>query len=183
MRALKYSEKKLLKHTDFIKWDVDNNLQEVKIMRKYMIQKREDYTQYNKMSREIRELANKIKDLDPKDPYRVEASGKLMEKLYAMGLIPTKWNLQFCNRITASAFCRRRLPCVMVRSRMVQDLRSAITFIEQGHIRVGAEVVKDPAFLVTRNLEDYVTWVKTSAIRRHIKEYNEERDDYDLNNC
>lgn len=36
---------------------------------------------YNKMSREVRELATKIKELDPKDPYRVEASAKLMEKL------------------------------------------------------------------------------------------------------
>lgn len=44
MRALKYAEKKLLKHTDFIKWDVDNNLHEVKVMKKYMIQRREDYT-------------------------------------------------------------------------------------------------------------------------------------------
>ncbi|XP_071540723.1 U3 small nucleolar ribonucleoprotein protein IMP3 [Panulirus ornatus] len=183
MRKLKYAEHKLLKHTDFLNWKVDNNLHEVKIMRKYMIQKREDYTLYNKMSRETRDLANMIKNLDPKDPFRVEASGKLLEKLYTMGLIPTKWNLQLCNKVSASSFCRRRLPCVMVRNKMAPDLRSAVTFIEQGHVRVGVEAVKDPAFLVTRPLEDYVTWVDTSAIRKHVKQYNEERDDYDLSNC
>lgn len=69
---------------------------------------------------------------------------------YTMGLIPTKWNLQLCNRVTASSFCRRRLPCLMLRSKMAPDLRTATTFIEQGHVRVGPEVVKDPAFLVTR---------------------------------
>ncbi|KAK8399922.1 hypothetical protein O3P69_002959 [Scylla paramamosain] len=183
MRQLKYAEKKLLKQTDFLKWEVDNNLHEVKVLKKYLIQRREDYTTYNKMSREIRELASKIKELDPKDPYRVEASARLMEKLYSMGLIPTKWNLKLCSNVTASSFCRRRLPCLMMRSKMAPDLRTATTFIEQGHVRVGPEVVKDPAFLVTRALEDYITWVDTSAIRKHVKQYNEEKDDFDLNNC
>ena len=67
-----------------------------------------------------------------------------------MGVIPTKWNLKLCDDVTASSFCRRRLPSVMVRLKMVTSLKMAVTFIEQGHIRVGADVVKDPAFLVTR---------------------------------
>ena len=53
-------------------------------------------------------------------------------------------------------------------------------FIEQGHVRVGPEVITDPAFLVTRNMEDFITWTNASKIRRHVMEYNEERDDYDL---
>ncbi|XP_076068935.1 U3 small nucleolar ribonucleoprotein IMP3 [Oratosquilla oratoria] len=183
MRQLKYSEKKLLKHTDFLKWKVDNNLHEVKILKKYMIQRREDYTMYNRLARQTRDLARKIRDLDPKDPYRLEASGKLIAKLHEMGLIPTKWNLEFCDRITASSFCRRRLPCVMVRNKMAPNLRTAVTFIEQGHVRVGINMVKDPAFLVTRVLEDYVTWVDTSAIRKHVMQYRDERDDFDLDNC
>lgn len=44
VRALKFHEKKLLKKVDFISWKVDNNLNEVKVMKKYFIQKREDYT-------------------------------------------------------------------------------------------------------------------------------------------
>ena len=50
----------------------------------------------------------------------------------------------------------------------------------QGHVRVGPDVVKDPAFLVTRNLEDFVTWVDTSKIRKHLMEYKELRDDFDM---
>ena len=50
----------------------------------------------------------------------------------------------------------------------------------QGHVRVGSNVVKDPAFLTTRNLEDFVTWVDTSAIRKHVMEYKEMRDDYEM---
>ena len=35
----------------------------------------------------------KIKDMDPKSPHRTEMSAAFLEKLYNIGLIPTKWNL------------------------------------------------------------------------------------------
>ncbi|XP_053324626.1 U3 small nucleolar ribonucleoprotein protein IMP3 isoform X5 [Spea bombifrons] len=145
VRKLKYHERKLLKKVDFINWEVDNNIHEVKVLRKYHVDKREDYTNY------------------------------------AMGLIPTKQSLQLCETISASSFCRRRLPSIVVKLRMAQNLKTAITFIEQGpDIRVGPEVITDPAFLVTRNMEDFVTWVDSSRIKKHVMEYNEERDDFDL---
>ena len=46
VRKLKYHEKKLLKKVDFITWKSDNNHREAVIMRKYHLQKREDYTKY-----------------------------------------------------------------------------------------------------------------------------------------
>lgn len=88
--------------------------------------------------------------MDPKHPFRIEQSALLLEKLYLMGLIPTKWDLSLCDKITASCFCRRRLPVVMVRNKMSESVKMATQLIEQGHVRVGTEVVKDPAFLVTR---------------------------------
>lgn len=73
-----------------------------------------------------------------------------------MGLIPTKWSLELVEQVTASAFCRRRLPVVMVRSKMADSIKLATQFVEQGHVRVGPEVVKDPAFLVTRYVVYYL---------------------------
>ncbi|KAL5012320.1 hypothetical protein ScPMuIL_010871 [Solemya velum] len=181
VRKLKFHEKKLLKKVDFISWEVDNNLHELKIMKKYYIQKREDYTKYNKLSRHIRDLARKIKELDVKDPFRTEATSHLLENCkYVMGLVPTKRSLILVDSVNASSFCRRRLPVVMTRNNMAENLKTATTFIEQGHVRVGPEVVTDPAFMVTRNLEDFVTWTDTSAIRKHVLDYNEMRDDFDL---
>lgn len=132
------------------------------------------------MSRNIRELAQKIRDLDERDGFRAHSTGQLLEKLYGTGLIPTKQNLALTEKVTASSFCRRRLPTIMVSLRMAQNLTTAITFIEQGHVRVGPEIVTDAAFLVTRNMEDFVTWVDSSKIKQHVMTYNEERDDFDL---
>lgn len=102
------------------------------------------------MSRQIRELGEKIKELDADNPFRIEQSALLLEKLYMIGLISTKWDLSLTQKVSASSFCKRRLPIVMVRNKMSENLRMATQLIEQGHVRVGTEIVKDPAFLVTR---------------------------------
>lgn len=125
VRRLRFHEKKLLKKVDFISWEVDNNLHEVKILKKYYIQKREDYTKYNKLSRHVRELARKVKELDVKDPFRAEATSQLLEKLYNMGLVETKRGLELADNVNASSFCRRRLPVMMVKNHMAQTLKAA----------------------------------------------------------
>lgn len=55
---------------------------------------------------------------------------------------------------------------------MSENVKNATELIDQGHVRVGTELIKDPAFLVSRTLEDFVTWVDSSAIRQHVLEYN-----------
>lgn len=97
-----------------------------------------------------------------------------------MGLVPTQAKMSDVVRVTPSAFARRRLPVVLVRLRMVETVSAAVKYVEQGHIRVGTETVTDPAYLVTRSLEDFVTWVDTSKIKRNILKYNDKLDDFDL---
>lgn len=43
MRKLKHHEQKLLKKVDFLTWKKEDNLREIKILRRYHIQNREDY--------------------------------------------------------------------------------------------------------------------------------------------
>jgi U3 small nucleolar ribonucleoprotein protein IMP3 len=82
--------------------------------------------------------------------------------------------------LTVSAFARRRLPVVMTRLRMSDHVQAAVDLIEQGHVRVGTDVVTDPAYLVTRNMEDFVTWVDSSKIKRNIMKYRDKLDDFEL---
>ncbi|BFZ20386.1 hypothetical protein BsWGS_23425 [Bradybaena similaris] len=180
VRKLKFHEKKLLKKVDFLSWEVDNNLHEIKVMKRFYIQRREDYTLYNKLSRQIRDIARNIKEMDQNHPRRIVFTQQLLEKLHSMGLIPTKHSLGLADKMTASSFCRRRLPVLMVRNHMAETLKAATTFIEQGHVRVGPTVIDDPAYLVTRSMEDFVSWKDTSKIKKQVQEYNDIRDDFDL---
>ena len=74
-----------------------------------------------------------------------------------MGVIPSRKNLELCDKISVSAFCRYvklpvgvctatvplgtprwRLPVLMVNLRMAQSLADAVKFVEQGRILVVA---------------------------------------------
>jgi len=69
---------------------------------------------------------------------------------------------------------------VMTRLRMVETLQTATKIIEQGHVRVGTETITDTAFLVSRGMEDFITWVEGSKIKRNILRYRDKLDDFDL---
>jgi U3 small nucleolar ribonucleoprotein protein IMP3 len=86
-----------------------------------------------------------------------------------MGVLPSAKSLVQTESLSTSSFCRRRLAVVLVRLKMAQSVREAATFVEQGHVRVGPNTVTDPAFHVTRGMEDFVTWVDTSKIKRKVR--------------
>jgi U3 small nucleolar ribonucleoprotein protein IMP3 len=180
MRELKHHEKKLLRGVDLYSWKKEDNLRVAKIMRRYHIQNRDDYTAYVRICGMVTKLSAKLKTLKPEDPFRVAMTDQLLTKLEDLGLINKATSLKNAEDITASAICRRRLPVVMVRLKMAQTLKAAITFIESGQIRVGPHCVTDPAFLVAKNMEDYVTWVDSSKVRRTVQKYNDKLDDFDL---
>ncbi|KAF2083317.1 alpha-L RNA-binding motif-containing protein [Saccharata proteae CBS 121410] len=184
VRKLKHHEQKLLRKVDFTTYKSDNNHRDAAVIRRYAIQKPEDYTKYNRICGSLRQLAHKLSDLDPSDPFRQKHEKLLIEKLEDLAILSTgEGNRKLSdveNKVTVSAFARRRLGVVMTRLRMADTVQAAIKFIEQGHVRVGPEVVTDPAFLVSRNLEDFVTWVDSSKIKRNILKYRDKLDDFDL---
>lgn len=183
VRQLKYHEQKLLRKVDFFTWKKEDNDRQTQVMRRYHIQKREDYLQYNRIVGQITKITNKLSLLPPDDPYRKKTADQLLHRLFTMGVLPSDATLSQCSELAVSAFCRRRLSTIMVTSKMAETMKEAVTFIEQGQVRVGPDVIADPAFLVTRPMEDFVTWVDSSKIRRKIHEYNDTVDDYDLSVC
>ncbi|XP_075252550.1 U3 small nucleolar ribonucleoprotein IMP3-like [Convolutriloba macropyga] len=180
MRQLKHHEQKLLKKVDFINWEIDNNEHILKIMRRYNLRKREEYIAYKQLVAEVRKLAEKLKELDTNDKFRNVNVIRLVQKLYLMGAIPSDRSFAAVDKLTVSSFCRRRLPVVMTKLKMAQDVQVATQMIEHGHVKVGTELVTDPAFLVTRRSEDLVMWTENSKYKRHIATYNEQVDDFDL---
>ncbi|KAF6071872.1 Ribosomal protein S4/S9 N-terminal domain family protein [Candida albicans] len=156
VRALKHHEKKLLKKVDFLDWKQDQGHRDTQVMRTYHIQNREDYHKYNKICGDIRKLAHKLSLLQPTDPFRIKHEQLLLEKLYNMGVLSTKSKISDLeNKVTVSSLCRRRTGC-------------------------WAKCITDPAYLITRNLEDYLTWVDNSKIKRNVLKYKNKIDDFDL---
>lgn len=140
-----------------------------------------------------RQLAHRLADLDPADPFRLKHEELLLSKLHDMGILNTSTSTSNStttsttgklsaveHKATVSAFARRRLPVVMTRLKMADTVQAATKFVEQGHVRVGTEVVTEAAFCVTRGMEDWVTWVDSSRVKRNVLRYRERLDDFDL---
>lgn len=108
MRKLKHHEQRLLKKVDIYGAGESGKKEqrEVKIMRKYYLQDREDYTKfclfsfsfflslhcfahsagvinlrYNKLVGLITKLVSEIKSLPPSDPVRIQVTDQLLDKL------------------------------------------------------------------------------------------------------
>lgn len=182
MRELKYHEKKLLKKVDFLNWKKDDNIRETKLMRKYYIQKRDDLKKYNRICGVIKRLVSKLMLLKPNDEYRIKKTTELLNRLYDLGLIKSKNSLKDVDEVGISRFCRRRLAVILFRNKYCESVKEAITFIEQGQIQLGVDVVYNPAMMVTRTMEDHINWVNTSKIKRKIDVYNDNVDDYNMLN-
>ncbi|KAL0588071.1 U3 small nucleolar ribonucleoprotein IMP3 [Plecturocebus cupreus] len=116
---------------DFLNREVTNhNLHELRVLRRYRLQPREDYTCYNQLSRAVRELARRLRELPTRDPFCVRTSAALLDKLYASGLVPTRGLLERYDFVTASSFCRSRLLTALLKLRVVQYLQAAMAFVE-----------------------------------------------------
>ena len=202
VRKLKHHEQKLLRKVDFISYKSDNDHRDAAVRRRYHIQRPEDYHSYNRLCgvssifipglftglitndvsfQSLRQLAHRLSLLPPDNATRRKHEELLLNKLYDMGILSSKSKLSSVEKgATVSAFARRRLPVVMTRLRMAETVQAATKMIEQGHVRVGTETVTDPAYLVTRTTEDFVTWSVGSKIKRNIMKYRDQLDDFEL---
>ncbi|KAI0024131.1 alpha-L RNA-binding motif-containing protein [Xylariomycetidae sp. FL0641] len=181
VRKLKHHESRLLRKTDFITYKQDNGHRDAAVVRRYMIQKPEDYHRYNKICGSLRQLAHRLSLLPPENPTRRKHEKLLLDKLYDMGILSSSSKLSNVEHgATVSALARRRLPVVMTRLRMAETVQAATKLIEQGHVRCGTETITDPAFFVTRSQEDFITWAQGSKIKRNIMKYRDKLDDFEL---
>jgi U3 small nucleolar ribonucleoprotein protein IMP3 len=107
---------------------------------------------------------------------------QLLKKLFDMGIINTQKSLQRADRITCIChlFGADYQLSWSVWENGRKQLRIQCEFVEQGQVRIGPNVVTIPAFLVTKTMEDYVTWVDSSKVRRTVQKYNDKLDDFDL---
>lgn len=63
-------------------------------MHRYHLQDRQDYTHYNKIAGLVTALVHKLKQLPPDDAFRIKATEQLLLKLYNMGLISKKDDIE-----------------------------------------------------------------------------------------
>lgn len=178
MRKLKYHEQKLLKKVNLLEWKSTNTTREQHIMSKFYLQNREDYHFYNCIVGRIRKLATALSKLKDTDETKNTLGRNLVQRLYNIGIIEDKKLIE-CKNVNVTSFCKRRLSYIMLKRKMVPHTKAAITFIEQGHVRLGGRVIDNSGTLVSRGMDEFIRWVDDSKIKKKIDTFNNEYDDYE----
>jgi len=183
IRRLKYHEQKLLKKVDFLDWEgdsVDFKKRVLEAIAIFKLRDQQEYMKYHKIAKEINIALDKVRKLPDDDNFRTFKKVQLellITKLYQMGVLNDR-NLDYTGKISAEMICRRRISYIMFKEHFAESVNLACLYISHGHVRIGPEVISDPAYLVTRNLEDFISWVDASKIKKTILKFNEELDDY-----
>ena len=126
-------------------WKQDTNLREIKVIRRYHLQNREDYhksvnphvprtpltsPRYNKLCGALRSYAHRLSMLPAQDPFRAQMEAQLLSKLYDIGLLTSQAKLSDVdNKLTVAAFCRRRLAVFMCMSKMAETVSAVRTLL------------------------------------------------------
>jgi len=176
-RRFKYHEKKMLRKVDFMQYQ-DDLWHEAYCIPKYNLTDREDYRRYLRLVGLMKSEMSALRVLPPSSKIRIEVTDQMLKKLYDMGLIQERLGLAEIDKLGVENFCKRRLSAVLVKMRMAGNHKLASEMIEHGHVRVGVTQVRDPAFLVPRALEPFVTWVDSSKIKKHVENFASQGEDY-----
>lgn len=177
-RQLKYHEKKLLRKHDFMQYEQDN-WHEPFCITKYHLEDREDYRRYMRLVGLIRQLMTHLRYLPAESKIRMQITQQILDKLFDMGLIKERLGLAEVDKVGVEAFCKRRLPTLVRDLKMAPNCRLAAEFIHHGHVRVGTTQIRDPAFLVPRSMDDFITWMPGSKIKKHVDNFNAQGDDFE----
>lgn len=181
MLKLNHVEKKLLKKVNLLDYK-DNNLQMNGVIARFGLSGSKEYRMYASLAREVQALIARIRKLPSNSQVRQKVTEKLLDKMYKIGVTSNKLSLEDLEACAVTQLCKRRLTFVLTQLKMAQHMKHAQDLVEHGHIRVGNDVVKDPAMLITRQQEDLIQWANSSKYKEYIAEFNDERDDFELLN-
>jgi U3 small nucleolar ribonucleoprotein protein IMP3 len=99
-----------------------------------------------------------LKKLESSDNLRVEITDRILSTLESLGVIPFKKSINQLERLSTASFLRRRLIVIIVQLHFAKTLKDANNLVTQGHIRVGPTIVTDPDTLVTKNMQNFISW-------------------------
>ena len=181
MRQLKYHEKKLLKKTDFYDWQNISSIKKAEIVRRYRLRSRAQYAHYEKIIGFISRMGTLLRKLPEQSNFRKHILKQTLNKLFECGILKSKDGTESTlEKISVSSMVRRRLVVMLKSLKFVETLKEGELYLSQGHFMIGNQMVKDPDFLVSRMLEDHISWNDKSKIKRKVKRFNQNEDDFEL---
>lgn len=196
MRKLRFHESRLLRKTNFLKYEETATEQDHKLIAMYQIENRDQLVIYKRIVSMVKEIsyslaaltqmnektsnsAINIEKLDIPAHRRVieGLTRSFTDKLYKHGLI-RKNNLKDAANLKISDLCERRVTTLLKRHNFTNSIKEAVKLIKQGHILIGNKPIYSTDVLVTNGMENFIHWKDSSKHKKCIEQFNGCFDEY-----
>ena len=156
MRRLKKKYKKPRKP-----WDKARIEKEKELMKKYGLRRKREIWRAEAILRNFRRRARELAAKKDKETEKI-----LLDKLYRLGLLEKNATLDDVLSLTVEDILERRLQTMVFKKNLANTPKHARQLIVHGHIAVDGRRTIYPSFLVTRELEDKISFYKDSPLAK-----------------
>jgi len=156
MRRLKKKYKKPRKP-----WDKARIEKEKELMKKYGLRRKREIWRAEAILRNFRRRARELAAKKDKEAEKI-----LLDKLYRLGLLGKNATLDDVLSLTIEDILERRLQTMVFKKNLANTPKHARQLIVHGHIAVDGRRTIYPSFLVTRELEDKISFYKDSPLAK-----------------
>jgi len=141
-------------------WDKERINKENELMKAYGLRRKREIWKAESSLRSFRGRARDLAAKKDKDQEKV-----LLEKLHKMGLLGKDASLDDVLGLTVEKILDRRLQTFVFKSKLANTPKQARQLITHGHIAVEGRRTIYPSFIVTRDLEDQISFYKGLSIK------------------
>ncbi|NPA48320.1 MAG: 30S ribosomal protein S4 [Thermococci archaeon] len=134
------------------------------LMRKYALKNKKELWRHETQLKEFRRRARRL--LAARGRQAEIERKQLLQRLNRLGLLPADAVLDDVLSLTLEDVLERRLQTVVFRKGLARTIKQARQLIVHGHISVGGKIMRSPGYLVLKEEEDGIGYVRTSPFSR-----------------
>jgi len=141
-------------------WDKERMDKEDQLMKIFGLRRKHEIWKAESILRSFRRRARNLAAKRDKEQEKI-----LLDKLYKMGLLDKNASLDDVLSLTIENLLGRRLQTIILKKNMANTPKQARQVITHGHIAVEGRRTIYPSFIVTRDLENQISFYKGSPIK------------------
>jgi small subunit ribosomal protein S4 len=146
------------------RWDSERIKKENESMKTYGLTKKQEVWKVESILRSFRRRARGLAAKRDKVQEKV-----LIDKLHKMGLLEKDASVDAVLSLTSEKLLERRLQTFVFKKNLANTIRHSRQLITHGHIAVDGRKIVYPSFIVTRGLEDKISFYKSPKLKAPIK--------------
>lgn len=141
-------------------WIKERIEREKGIMQKYALKNKKELWKHETQLRNFRRRARRLLAARGKQA-EVERE-QLLQRLKRLGVLPQEAHLDDVLSLTLEDILERRLQTLVFKRGFARTPRQARQLIVHGHIEINGQVIRSPSYLVLKEEEETITYVKNS---------------------